>query len=1044
MNESVLNALIHLFAIVAAVNRRKMSSVGREIVANYLRRYLNEELTEDYMKVFDNYHDFYTREIRTARESGNKLDKSLITFQITNVCHQIRKGLLRDERIIVFIQLLAFVNEDHRVTVKEREFISIVARGFSISDNEFSNIRAFILEDDIVNIEKNKLLVLDNQVREWSEDIAWFMTKKTRQISLGDFMHIYVENLYGRIVVLHIASINAFIFKYQGQLNLYFESKKIIPGRTYFMKSGSIIKGPNIKPIYLTRIAGKYLQGKLSTPIYLSVDDVEFRFKGSVNGIHRFRFFAQSGEMVAIMGGSGVGKSTLLNILIGKQPPGSGRILINGYDVYRNRNALHGIIGYVPQDDLLIEELTVFSNLYYNARLCFRDYDEDKILAVVNAIMNDLDLTEVQHLKVGNPLNKFISGGQRKRLNIALELMREPSLLFVDEPTSGLSSQDSLKVVQLLKKQTFQGRIIVANIHQPSSDIFKLFDKLIILDRGGYPVFSGNPLEAIGYFKKISAQVNAADSECPACGHVNPDQILEIIEAKTVDEFGDPTPKRKIEPGEWYDIYRKSIEPEIKIENSAEPLPESRFSIPRKREQFKVFFTRNLLAKLTDKQYVLINLLESPLLALILGYFTKYMSDGVYIFGENKNLPVFLFMSVVVALFLGLTVSAEEIIKDRRILERESFLNLDRPSYLNAKILFLFGLSAIQTLTFILMASPILEIKGMILRYWIILFSTACFGNMVGLNISAGLKSVVAIYIMIPLILVPQLLLGGAMIRFDDIHPRITNKKYVPFIGDLMTTRWAYEALAVTQFKDNRFEKHFFEVDQKISTSNYYNSLLIPRLQNLVEEIAWNREFGKETEPLINNNLAIIRKEFVKLEAATGQPPFEYLNYLNADNYSETVAEAIFSYLYLLKLNVQGTLQRANQERDSIYNGMISRLGRDGFESFRKQYHNTSLADIVRSNRETIKLIVTGDEIIRKTDPVFMMPESDFGRTQFFAPAKMINGRHIDTLLFNVVFIWFTSSLLYFTLWFDSLRKLLGYFELIQFRRRLKKTGKIM
>ena len=196
---------------------------------------------------------------------------------------------------------------------------------------------------------------------------------------------------------------------------------------------------------------------------------------------------------------------------------------------------------------------------------------------------------------------------------------------------------------------------------------------------------------------------------------------------------------------------------------------------------------------------------------------------AVYTFGGNKNYPVFLFMAIIVALFIGLTVSAEEIFRDRKILEREKFLNLSRLSYLVSKINFLFTLSAIQSLSFVLVANTLLEVKGMLLQQWLILFSTACFGNLLGLNISAGMRTAVSIYILIPLLLVPMLLLGGAMIKFDDLHKSISKKIYVPVIGDVMVTRWAYEALMVEQFKSNKFEKPFFQYDMEISQNDWYD-----------------------------------------------------------------------------------------------------------------------------------------------------------------------------------------------------------------------------
>ena len=146
MSESVLNALIHLFAIVAMVNKRGISEKGRSIVGLYLRRYLNEELTGEYLKVFDNYLDFYKRELLVEVRQNQKESDSLISFQITNVCRQIKKGLLRDERIIVLLQLIEFVNEDNLLSPEENDFIEIVARTFNISDSELNHIKAFMLK----------------------------------------------------------------------------------------------------------------------------------------------------------------------------------------------------------------------------------------------------------------------------------------------------------------------------------------------------------------------------------------------------------------------------------------------------------------------------------------------------------------------------------------------------------------------------------------------------------------------------------------------------------------------------------------------------------------------------------------------------------------------------------------------------------------------------------------------------------------------------------------------------------------------------------
>ncbi|GAI27762.1 unnamed protein product, partial [marine sediment metagenome] len=227
------------------------------------------------------------------------------------------------------------------------------------------NIKAFILETTMEHIEKDKVLVIDNQIKEWSETIAWFMSGKKHEAETSKGKHIFKENLYGQINVLYIKSIHSLVFRYFGQLNLYLEGHKIVPERAYFLGTGAIIKGPNIESIYYSDIVNKFMETQVTTKIVFTGEDVEFRFRKSENGIHKFSFKEHSGHLVGIMGGSGVGKTILLNILNGKLFPNNGKIKINGYDLYKFKNKLKGLIGFVPQDDLLIEELTIFPVIFF-------------------------------------------------------------------------------------------------------------------------------------------------------------------------------------------------------------------------------------------------------------------------------------------------------------------------------------------------------------------------------------------------------------------------------------------------------------------------------------------------------------------------------------------------------------------------------------------------------------------------------------------------------------------------------------------------------
>ena len=168
MSESILNALIHLFAIVANVNAEGVTATGRKIVEAYLARYLKSELIQEYLRLFDNYYQFYQRELDSDDVKDLKDSASLISFQISNVCGQIKTGLLRNERVIVFLQLLEFVYEDHVVTEQEFDFVKVVSKSFSLSESEFNNFKSFIFEGQAEKLEKDKVLVIDNQLLEWS------------------------------------------------------------------------------------------------------------------------------------------------------------------------------------------------------------------------------------------------------------------------------------------------------------------------------------------------------------------------------------------------------------------------------------------------------------------------------------------------------------------------------------------------------------------------------------------------------------------------------------------------------------------------------------------------------------------------------------------------------------------------------------------------------------------------------------------------------------------------------------------------------------
>jgi len=1013
MSETILMALVQLFAIIAASVKKTVSENSRTILESYLSQHLNSSELQEYLKLFDELLFFHQPE----EDLGAVLD---VDDQITAICTKVNKGLHQRDKILVFIKFIEFLEEGFKqqlsgnpeAEILSAKYIRSIGTAFNLSEPEFRETLQF-LSEPATNCQDNPNLLL--------------ITSEENQPGKA-CRYLPSEKLNGWIMVLHIPSVNTFIGRYAGTDELFLNGHPVIPFRSFLFDKGYILKSQKINPIYYSDLISQFLFTGEKVKIVYTVNEAEFHFKNSTNGIQPFSFQAVSGELIGVMGGSGVGKSTLLNVLNGNIPLEKGEILINGLNICTESEKLRGSIGFVPQDDLLIEELTVFQNLYYNARLCFDEFDDERIQRTVNKTLADIDLIASKDLKVGDPLNKFISGGQRKRLNIALELIREPSILFADEPTSGLSSMDSEMVMLLLKEQTLKGKLVIVNIHQPSSDIFKLFDKLLIMDKGGYPIYYGNPIDALTYFKTISNFVNPGQSECLSCGYVNPEQILQITESKTVDEYGKITGNRKITPREWYDYFRKLIQPGLQTEARIMDLPGCFFKIPGKFKQFRIFSMRNLLCKVTNRQYLLINLLEAPFLAALLAYLTRYQFGDHYIFGENRNLVPYLFMSVVVSLFLGMMVSAEELIKDRKILKREAFLHLSRFSYINSKIILLFTLSAIQSILYVVTGNLILGIKGMTLSYWLILFATSCFANIVGLNISSGLNSVVTIYILIPFILVPQLLLSGTIVPFDYLNPAIASREYVPLVGNMMTSRWTFEALAVEQFSNNEYEAQFYPYDKQISHYKYLTAYVIPTLKSTLDET--NRNIlKKESKEETANNFAVLKYEIPRLEKEAGFGAFPGLIRLNERFLTEPVIQQTEHYLDSLSRFFSSRMSHIMDKRDQVYQNLVSELGEEAAYRFKQANYNDNIADLVLNSSAENKIIVGKGKLIRKKDPVFMEPESQVGRAHFYAPVKIIGSWKIDTFWFNFAVIWLMSLVLYITLLHDTLRKIIRYFE---------------
>ncbi len=1014
MSEQILKALMQLFAIIA---RPASSKEDRRIVVeSLLKKQLNQELVEEYLKIFDDFYKMHQEKQKEKDKRQRRISSSSV--RVLKICTEINEELIQTQKIIVLFQLLEFSKSgEGEITDQELEFVKTVSDTFNIPEEEYDLINFFVLNSFDKIPESSKMLIINN----------------AKDHSIPETKHFLKETLEGNIWIYYVTSANMYLLRYIGDSEIYMNSQLLQQDKVYVLNTGASIRDPKSKPIYYSDIVSKFWAEELKeSRIVYEVKNLEYKFKGGNIGLHDINFEEESGRLIGIMGASGAGKSTLLNVLNGTYVPSSGEVLINDVNIHTEKEKIEGIIGHVSQDDLLIEELTVFQNLYFNAKLCFDNYTEDEIIDTVNKTLKTLGLFEIKGMKVGSPLNKKISGGQRKRLNIALELIREPPVLFLDEPTSGLSSRDSENILDLLKEMALKGKLVFVVIHQPASDLFKMFDKLIILDTGGWLIYNGDPVESIIYFKSRIQHANWNESECHVCGNVTPEQIFNIVESNVLDEFGKITNTRKISPKEWNANYlNRFFKDQTKLEPTNE-IPEIAFNIPYKIKQSLIFARRNILSKLADTQYLVISLFEAPILAFFLAILIKYFNvsnEMGYSLYENENLPIYMFMSVIVATFMGLSVSAEEIIKDRKLLKREAFLNLSWSSYLISKVAVLFIVSAIQAFAFVIVGNTIMEIKGMYWQYWLVMFSCWATSNMMGLVISDSFKTVVTIYILIPFLVIPQIILSGVMVKFEKLNPSLSSPNKIPWYGEFITARWGYEALAVYHFMNNKFEKQFYGLDKTISMADFKKIYWYPEMKNRLEAVERNYQDPDKKEEIIND-LEVLRNEIKKELNDNTVLKFDLAGNLYYEKLTPELIDQTKKYIERLKRYYTKVRNIANSKKDSIIT-YLDNTNREEYRKMRRDYLNETLEEFVKNSNESQKIMEYKGELVRKFDPIFFDPQSKFIKAHFYSPQKQLFGKYYDTLWVNILAIWLITILLYGALNYRLLKKFLDSFEQI-------------
>ncbi|MES2734507.1 MAG: ATP-binding cassette domain-containing protein, partial [Bacteroidota bacterium] len=322
MNEQVLKAIVKLLAMIV-----KVDGVGegeRESIQKFFRENLNDKAVRYYIELFDEH-------LQTAIATREEVFK---------LCSEINQELALKQKIIILLRLIELVRADRQFTHAEEVLVQAVYEAFNISVERYLLIKDFVTATDVYDLRSPNILVID--------DVA----HKNLPVK-----HYQKHQLGGKLGVLHLPGVEMYlirIFRYTE--DLFLNGDLLREGYVYPLTNGSVVRSEKSEPLYFSEVAGNFMRAESKPRITFVAKDIDYFFKGGKKGLHRINVVEESGSLVALMGASGSGKSTLLNVLNGNHKPASGSVLINGVDVHAQRKDAAGVIGYVPQDDLLMED----------------------------------------------------------------------------------------------------------------------------------------------------------------------------------------------------------------------------------------------------------------------------------------------------------------------------------------------------------------------------------------------------------------------------------------------------------------------------------------------------------------------------------------------------------------------------------------------------------------------------------------------------------------------------------------------------------------
>jgi len=501
-------------------------------------------------------------------------------------------------------------------------------------------------------------------------------------------------------------------------------------------------------------------------------------------------------EFTGLMGPSGAGKTTLMKAMNGYTRPSEGRVFLNGRDLYREFNRFRGQIGYVPQDDIIHSDLTVKQALYFTARLRLPpDFQDDEIHKLIDKVLTEMGIEHTQDVLIGSPERKGISGGQRKRVNLAMELLTDPSLLFLDEPTSGLSSEDALSVMKVLRGLADSGKTILLTIHQPSLEVFQQLDNLVVVSKdqgskqpGRLAYYGPAYPQSVDYFNPDGVPDQQAGI-LPS-----PDHVLRGLSGRDTDS--------------WVTTYSKSSYRRDFVKQRADtsvgntdPGGSESSNDQRPSVQWVPLVRRCLAIKWKDTTNTAVLLAQAPIIAILIAMVFGTESSREMTQETWPEVAVAssttVFLLSLAALWFGCSNSIREIVAEWAIYHRERMVNLRIPPYIGSKFAVLGGLCVVQCLILLTIVHWGSGLQGPWLGMLVVLVLVSLVGLSIGLMISSLVRTSEVAIAVLPLILLPMVILGGVLQPLDKMSTPMR------LVANTMPSRWAFESMLLME-SENR------------------------------------------------------------------------------------------------------------------------------------------------------------------------------------------------------------------------------------------------